>query len=154
MADLKDAPLKDKVNAFSALIVEIGKDIISGAKKKSRLLFVTIAVIVIALAIFLPSGTGGGSSGGGGYEGWESSKEERNDYGKGSASGTYSWSQGTLYLSITISGDRWYSSANFDVVSSGRIRNKTLYDESGAVSLGRIISSKSISYGNTILYKK
>jgi uncharacterized membrane protein YgcG len=115
---------------------------------------IIIAVIVIALAIFLPFGTGGGSSGGGDYYDWESSKEEINDYGRSSASGTYSWSQGPLYLSITISGDRWYSSANFDVVSGGRIRNKTLYDESGAAPLGRIISSKSISYGNTILYKE
>lgn len=135
--------------------VSIEEDTHSDSHKRAFIVKASIvAVIVIALAIFLPSGTGGGSSVWGGSDGWESSKEGRNDHGRDSASGTYSWSNGSLYLSITISGDRWYSTANFDVVSGGRIRNKTLYDDSGAAPLGRIISSKSISYGNTILYRK
>jgi len=98
-----------------------------------------VALIVLALIVFIPSRSGGNSS------------APADD---SSASGTYYWSSGPLEHSITLMGDEWYADANFDVLTHGRIRGNTLYDESGFVPVGQIVNSKTIRYSGTTLRKE
>ncbi len=137
---------RGEINKTSSLL----RDLVYSNSYKRTLLIVTaiIAVTIIAVIIIVPSRSSGVPYG------IEDPRSERSNSAIVSSSGTYYWSNGALSLTITISGDRWYSTANFDVVSRGRIKNEALYDEMGIVQLGRIISSNSITYSNMILNRK